>query len=461
MKYGEQLEQESVPQWSLHNLDYNSLKHEIKTHTTRNQATAIAIPGQQDHALRKFEDGLYLELCRQHDRVSLFVNSKADEISRRLGHLQSRINRWLGKQEEHPSISQSLRQQRRFAKYERELSQCGDDIHALSRFANAQIVAFRKIIKKYKKWTGSTALGARFNENVLSSPKSFTRRDYSALRVRYEDILQGLRASSPQFDDPSSPSTDGQPSSSSRPCSSRRIDFEPLPLPAHDDYHRSQQNSQPTIKYWNEYDDGSDAGGPEDDYAIYIDPDESTFPGLGYVQAILSLPLEKAKSWFRARRSSDREPLLDPSRPPTRGYFSTATANTESDEEGYASSSDFPSHGFAAHYAFPSINDQKVHRYRESVLLWTTVGCFFMSFALLAISSVLITAGRHKLRVEVDAAVTIGVAMSLLCACSGIGSALYRKSTWSLMHQVVIGSAFIATCLLNGMLLILVVDNAP
>lgn len=69
------------------NLDYNSLKHEIKTHTTRNQATAIAIPGQQDQALRKFEDGLYLELCRQHDRVGLFVTSKADEISRRLGTL--------------------------------------------------------------------------------------------------------------------------------------------------------------------------------------------------------------------------------------------------------------------------------------------------------------------------------------------------------------------------------------
>lgn len=293
----------------------------------------------------------------------------------------------------------------------------------------------------------------------MSSPKSFTRRDYSVLRLRYEDILQGLRASSPQFDDPSSPSTDGQPSSSSRPCSSsRRIDFEPLPLPAQDDHHRSQQ---PQIKYWNEYDDGSDAGGPEDDYAIYIDPDESTFPGLGYVQAVLSLPLEKAKSWFRARRSSDREPLLDPSRPPTRGYSSTATANTDSDEEGYASSSEFPSQGFAAHYAFPSITDQKVHRYRENVLFWTTVGCFFVSFALLAISSVLITTGRHRLRVEVDAAVTIGVAMSLLCACSGIGAALYRKDTWSLLHRLAIGSAFIATCLLNGMLLVLVVDNSP
>jgi len=27
---------------------------------------------------------------------------------------------------------------------------CGDDIQALSRFANAQIVAFRKILKKYR-----------------------------------------------------------------------------------------------------------------------------------------------------------------------------------------------------------------------------------------------------------------------------------------------------------------------
>lgn len=124
MKYGEQLE-ESVPQWSLRelsrfplaashsrllhppgiivacqltndnwtdNLDYNSLKHEIKAHTTRDQATAIAIPGHQDRSLRKFEDGLYLELCRQHDRVGLFCLSKADEISRRLGTATLRSN---------------------------------------------------------------------------------------------------------------------------------------------------------------------------------------------------------------------------------------------------------------------------------------------------------------------------------------------------------------------------------
>lgn len=66
------------------NIDYNSLKHFIKVHTTRDQATAIAIPGRPDAALQKFEQELFAELCRQHDRVDLFVSSKADEISRRM-----------------------------------------------------------------------------------------------------------------------------------------------------------------------------------------------------------------------------------------------------------------------------------------------------------------------------------------------------------------------------------------
>lgn len=86
MKFGQQLEEQSVPEWSIHNVDYNSLKHQIKTHTTKahHAATAITIPGQQDLALQKFEEYFYLELSRQHDRVCLFVSSKCDEIHWRL-----------------------------------------------------------------------------------------------------------------------------------------------------------------------------------------------------------------------------------------------------------------------------------------------------------------------------------------------------------------------------------------
>lgn len=113
MKYGENFERESVPEWSLRtspcilslsvplrlsrcltdsstppiqtdNIDYNSLKHFIKVNTNKDEAKAIAIPGQQDTHLAKVENDLYHELCAQHDRAGLFVTAKADEINRRL-----------------------------------------------------------------------------------------------------------------------------------------------------------------------------------------------------------------------------------------------------------------------------------------------------------------------------------------------------------------------------------------
>lgn len=110
----------------------------------------MAIPGHQDPALRRFEDGLYEELWRQHDRLNLFVTSKADEISRRLEHLAGNLQRWIAKSHESRTPSRSLKQHRKFVKHERELLRCNDDIQALVRFVNAQVVAFRKILKKYK-----------------------------------------------------------------------------------------------------------------------------------------------------------------------------------------------------------------------------------------------------------------------------------------------------------------------
>jgi hypothetical protein len=459
MKFGTQLVNESVPEWSLHNLDYNSLKHEIKVHTTRNQATAIAIPGHQEPALRRFEEGLYQELCHQHDRVDLFISSKADEIDRRLTHLSRTIEKWLGKQPAEPTTSQNLRFHRRFARYERDLLQCGDDIHALTRFANAQVVAFRKILKKYKKWTGSTTLGSRFVDNVLREPKSFTRRDFSYLKTRHDTILQSLTDAAPVMSEPSSPSSDEQPqpSESRRASHSSTVGFEPLPPPHHEEERASQ------LKYWNEYDDGSESGSPDNDYAIYINPDEGPmFPGLGYISAVVGMPFEKAKQWFRTsdKKTSERRPLLQANGTVSQGYNS-ANVNTDSDEEGYASSEEIPSHGYVGLYAFPSIAEQKVVRYRERVLFIGTIGCFVASFILLAIASLLISTGRHKLRVEVDAGVTVGVMMSLFCACTALGMTLYRTDNLSIVHQLTVWSAFVASCILNGMLLVLVVGNSP
>ncbi|RDA84550.1 hypothetical protein CP532_3758 [Ophiocordyceps camponoti-leonardi (nom. inval.)] len=427
MKYGQQLEHESVPEWRLHNLDYNSLKHEIKAHTSSLQATPTAIPGHQC----KFEDGLYIELDRQHSRLDLFVTSKADEISRRLDHLDADVHRWLRKHAD----DASPRVQRRLAKYERELLRCGRDIIALSRFANAQVVAFRKILKKYRKWTGSVSLTWRFNQNVLGNPKSFTKRDFEPLQARYDDILADIRsASAAFFSEPSSPSTD------SRSTRKPKVTFDPTP----------PLRFQPRQQYWNEYDDGSEAAA--DDYAIYVNPDDRVaFPGLACVRALTTLPYEKAKQWLGQRRkhTDDRRPLLGgtPTTDPAnaRRYSSIRHPHVEEEnqvEEGEA-------------------EEDTAKTSRDTVLARGTAGCLVASFALLGLAATLLKAGRSRMRVEVDAGVTVGVLFSLVCACAGLGMALCRRRAPGMLHRVVIWAAFVSSCLCSGVLLVFVLASAP
>ncbi|KAM7199377.1 hypothetical protein V8F20_005772 [Naviculisporaceae sp. PSN 640] len=425
MKYGEQFESESVPQWSLYNIDYNALKHHIKVHTTKDQASAIAIPGQPDTALTKFEDELYSELCRQHDRVDLFVKSKADELTRRLQHLSNQIHRQIVRSVTSRRNSMSFKRQRRFARYETQLLQCGEEIQDLDRFVNAQIVAFRKILKKYKKWTGSSTLGTRFRDNVLSDPKSFTRRDNSQLQTCYEDLLETVRATS---------STDGSNIASPRPVAETDHHLLPRDQLSPSETIVVASNSPPRMGYWNEYDYGSEAGDLEQNgdacYAIYVDPNEhSGFPGFDALRILLKSPVSKWKAWTNSTRSSDtadseRSALL--SRQSNaygsmdRSYFSSVpgeplrSADSDADDDdhdrhspfdrtssshGYASSTEGFPIGYKSHYAaLPSIRDQRMVQYRDRVFFWGTWAGYAGSFALMGIAMILITTGKHKRR---------------------------------------------------------------
>ena len=69
----------------------------------------------------------------------------------------------------------------------------GEDIQSLSRFAKANTLAFYKLFKKYRKWTGSRALEDRFCRDVLNHAASFSRRSLEALFAQYIDVLEALR----------------------------------------------------------------------------------------------------------------------------------------------------------------------------------------------------------------------------------------------------------------------------
>ncbi|KAJ6785010.1 hypothetical protein PWT90_11232 [Aphanocladium album] len=176
------------------------------------------------------------------------------------------------------------------------------------------------------------------------------------------------------------------------------------------------------------------------------------------------MPYQKIRGWFKLKDQRERRPLLLATEDhPSYGGYSSAGAHTDSEEEaGYSSSDGIPTEGYVTHYAtFPSVNEQQIRRYRERVLFWGTVASFGAAYILMGVAAILISAGKRKLRVEVDVGVTVGVMMSLFCSCAGLGMTLYRRETLAVLTRLAVWLSFTASCLINGMLLILVVGNAP
>ena len=168
----------------------------IKRRTTRSPGQAILIPGQANahQASDDFEQELYAELFDQHQRIDLFVRSKSGEIERRLDHLHKQILN-LVKQRQSPLQKPiSVRRLEKFAKAETEVLRAGEEIQALAQFVGAQRLAFRKLLKKYKKWTGSSRLGTRFQNEVLNRPTDFPQKDFGPLLERWTAVLAAVRS---------------------------------------------------------------------------------------------------------------------------------------------------------------------------------------------------------------------------------------------------------------------------
>lgn len=224
------------------------------------------------------------------------------------------------------------------------------------------------------------------------------------------------------------------------------------------------------MTYWNEYEHGSEVGDYDDEggYHLYIDPNASTdFPGFVYIKSMFTTPVDKVRHWIKAR-SPESQPLLNGQSPVD--YFSarhSATAQTtdnEATEDEYASSLNSSigrrnKKRYAALPATEADHEYDITIYRDKVLTRTVVISFVVAFVLLIISGTLIATGRHKLRLEVDAGVTVGSVASLFCACMGLGAMLYRHYPIGIMYTLAVWAAFVAVCALNGMLLVLVVGS--
>ena len=171
------------------------MKQLIKERTTNKTASPVSIPGSGDDDSRwnRLEDELFILLVDQHDRVNLFTKSKYGELERRLDRLTRQLNQFGGQLDHNLASHGPVRQSRRFQRLVEATEEVGEEIQSLSRFSNTQRIAFKKILKKYQKWTGSSTLAKRMNNEVFSHPTSFLKPDFSPLLNQLADLQSSLR----------------------------------------------------------------------------------------------------------------------------------------------------------------------------------------------------------------------------------------------------------------------------
>jgi hypothetical protein len=71
-------------------------------------------------------------------------------------------------------------------------SSVGNDVQLLSRFVNVQRTAFHKLLKKYRKWTGSACLPDRVII-ILESPTAFHRHNFDRNVLEVSELLTAVR----------------------------------------------------------------------------------------------------------------------------------------------------------------------------------------------------------------------------------------------------------------------------
>lgn len=183
MKYGEALPQRSVLEWRAFNLDYNEICNLIKKNTIGR------IPVSNPNSKTEFDDELFDVLLEQLERIELFVKSKAGEIDRRIAQCQKAIAALCEKDKSNTLSSKRLA---RYVKAEAEVERALYETQNLSRFTKAQYTGFKKLLKKYKKWTGSTCVVDRFTI-ILEPATAFHNRDFEGNVLVLSELLTAVR----------------------------------------------------------------------------------------------------------------------------------------------------------------------------------------------------------------------------------------------------------------------------
>ncbi|KAK9460618.1 uncharacterized protein V1516DRAFT_696316 [Lipomyces oligophaga] len=179
MRYGYVLAQYAVPEWKAYAVNYDELKALFKQCSLRSSGPS-------------HEDVVFAALTEQLERINIFVRSKTGELDRRISNCNKAIQTVANNDAARTYPVSNAQRQKPVVKIESEMDDIYHELQNLARFVSAHKIAFRKLVKAYNKWSGTTSLSVRFSV-VLDNPKCFVKRDFTPTIVELSSLYDSIR----------------------------------------------------------------------------------------------------------------------------------------------------------------------------------------------------------------------------------------------------------------------------
>ncbi|KAI5952723.1 hypothetical protein KGF54_003590 [Candida jiufengensis] len=202
MKFGNNLQYLSIPEWKSYNIDYNDLKFKIKNITKSNS---------------KDLNKLNKNFIENIDYINLFIQTKYGELNRKFKYLERFFNNIRSKvynANNNNAIASSVDHK---SEGERPIAKSYEDsvdiksilieidelfyqaielsiiLKNLSKFILIQKIALKKIFKKFLKYYKYKQLGTEFILNIktylLTNPQSFINFDLTKLTLKLTNFI--------------------------------------------------------------------------------------------------------------------------------------------------------------------------------------------------------------------------------------------------------------------------------
>mmetsp|Transcript_5059 Transcript_5059/g.5664 ORF Transcript_5059/g.5664 Transcript_5059/m.5664 type:complete len:801 (-) Transcript_5059:156-2558(-) len=169
MKFGSNLNHLSIGEWKWYNLDYNDLKYKIRVITQEDNYSILE---------------LYQDFVNNFNRINLFIETKNDELIRKVSFFEANFNRLLKESNVNVIVKQI-----NFDEIFYQMIEISVILKKLLKFITIQKIACRKIFKKLLKYHKDKKEAGQF---VASLKSKLNTNERSFINFSLSDLTSRL-----------------------------------------------------------------------------------------------------------------------------------------------------------------------------------------------------------------------------------------------------------------------------